>query len=291
MAADTPTPRTDAVAFAGHTVSRFARDHLQLTQETQYVEANFARILERKLAQAEAALEKAREVALAHLRSELQVDENGDDVSGAEPSTLWESGYCAGIRHAYRTLKGDQINALSGGAAGTTTLYSESKSALRGAQPASAPAPAAPICSECKGAGTVVAQTTHLGPDDYTYDAECPSCGGAGVATAPAAPLAQELAYVAEFLREGGSHRESDICTRAAAALEAALSATDAKDAARYRFIRNKTGADKHGFQLPYPELKVATHDVNLLKGSVAEHIDVAIDRCIAAIDDTGAGK
>lgn len=42
------------------------------------------------------------------------------------------------------------------------------------------------VCSECKGAGTVSAMTTHLGPDDHTYDAECPKCGGSGICAASA---------------------------------------------------------------------------------------------------------
>jgi hypothetical protein len=41
---------------------------------------------------------------LAYLRAELKVDENGDPV-GAQPSTVWEDGYCAGVRYVYRILK------------------------------------------------------------------------------------------------------------------------------------------------------------------------------------------
>src|SRR3990167_305025 len=47
----------------------------------------------------------ASEDALTVLRRELQVDENGDGVSGADPLPGWETGYCAGIRTAYRALK------------------------------------------------------------------------------------------------------------------------------------------------------------------------------------------
>ena len=39
------------------------------------------------------------------LRRELQLDDNGDNTCGAEPLPGWETGYCAGLRTAYRTLK------------------------------------------------------------------------------------------------------------------------------------------------------------------------------------------
>ena len=45
------------------------------------------------------------EAALAFLRRDLQIDENGDNASGAAPQPGWETGYCAGIRTAYRALK------------------------------------------------------------------------------------------------------------------------------------------------------------------------------------------
>ena len=45
-----------------------------------------------------------RDEMLAYLRAELKVDENGDPV-GAQPSTVWENGYCAGVRYVYRILK------------------------------------------------------------------------------------------------------------------------------------------------------------------------------------------
>lgn len=43
---------------------------------------------------------------------------------------------------------------------------------------------AAPECPACKGSGEVREWTTHLGPDDYSFDAECPKCGGTGTSTA-----------------------------------------------------------------------------------------------------------
>ena len=49
---------------------------------------------------------RARDEALASLRRKLQLDENGDNVCGAEPLPGWETGYCAGLRTAYRALKG-----------------------------------------------------------------------------------------------------------------------------------------------------------------------------------------
>ena len=47
---------------------------------------------------------------LSFLRRDLQVDENGDNACGAEPMAGWETGYCAGLRTAYRALA-QQINA------------------------------------------------------------------------------------------------------------------------------------------------------------------------------------
>ena len=43
--------------------------------------------------------------ALSVLRRELQLDENGDSTCGVEPLAGWETGYCAGLRTAYRILK------------------------------------------------------------------------------------------------------------------------------------------------------------------------------------------
>ena len=43
--------------------------------------------------------------AMAFLRQELQLDHNGDNASGAAPLAGWETGYCAGLRTAYRALK------------------------------------------------------------------------------------------------------------------------------------------------------------------------------------------
>ena len=47
-----------------------------------------------------------RDAVLAFLRAELNVDEDGDPV-GAQPEAGWETGYCSGIRHVYRALKGN----------------------------------------------------------------------------------------------------------------------------------------------------------------------------------------
>src|SRR3990167_8990006 len=49
--------------------------------------------------------ESSREAVLAVLRSRLRLDENGDDANGIKPQPGWETGYCAGIRTAYRVLK------------------------------------------------------------------------------------------------------------------------------------------------------------------------------------------
>lgn len=35
-------------------------------------------------------------------------------------------------------------------------------------------------CSMCGGRGLVRTMTSHLGPDDYEYDDECPECVGSG---------------------------------------------------------------------------------------------------------------
>ena len=47
-----------------------------------------------------------RNAVLALLRHELQLDENGDSNCGVQPLPGWETGYCAGLRTAYRALKG-----------------------------------------------------------------------------------------------------------------------------------------------------------------------------------------
>lgn len=38
------------------------------------------------------------------------------------------------------------------------------------------------LCADCEGSGTVRAMTSHLGPDDYEYDEQCPACAGCGSA-------------------------------------------------------------------------------------------------------------
>ena len=58
-------------------------------------------LIERALAE----LATARNDALAFLRITLQLDENGDNDCGAAPQEGWETGYCAGLRAAYRALK------------------------------------------------------------------------------------------------------------------------------------------------------------------------------------------
>ena len=57
--------------------------------------------------EAEAAdeLSRSRDEALSILRRECQLDENGDNNCGAGPYGLWETGYCAGLRTAYRALE------------------------------------------------------------------------------------------------------------------------------------------------------------------------------------------
>ncbi len=39
-----------------------------------------------------------------------------------------------------------------------------------------------PPCTKCQGAGTVRSMTSHLGPDDYEFDEDCPACQGTGSA-------------------------------------------------------------------------------------------------------------
>ncbi len=46
-----------------------------------------------------------RDAALEVLRRELQLDDNGDSFFGVAPLPGWETGYCAGLRTAYRALK------------------------------------------------------------------------------------------------------------------------------------------------------------------------------------------
>jgi hypothetical protein len=55
---------------------------------------------------------------------------------------------------------------------------------LRAAPQASQPPQGAEpdACPRCNGEGTVRSHTTHLGPDDYDFDEECPSCAGTGSA-------------------------------------------------------------------------------------------------------------
>ena len=38
------------------------------------------------------------------------------------------------------------------------------------------------LCATCNGSGTIRALTSHLGPDDYEYDEQCPACAGCGSA-------------------------------------------------------------------------------------------------------------
>lgn len=68
-------------------------------------------------------------------------------------------------------------------------------------------------------------------------------------------------------------------------AKEAPVSARNA-NAERYEWLRSFTGADRFGFQLPYPAIKAASEGVNLLQGSVAQHLDEAIDKARGARSD-----
>lgn len=56
-------------------------------------------------------------------------------------------------------------------------IVEELRAALAQAEAAQ---PVASDCAGCGGAGTVLASTSHLGPDDYDYDGECEACQGTG---------------------------------------------------------------------------------------------------------------
>jgi hypothetical protein len=56
-------------------------------------------------------------------------------------------------------------------------------------------------CAMCDGAGTIRATTSHLGPDDYDYDAECPACEGTG--SADIADAINALPYSLHRARQG----------------------------------------------------------------------------------------
>lgn len=69
---------------------------------------------------------------------------------------------------------------------GTCDHYAASKLRIAAAPSAPAPAevpmPEPDACPMCAGEGSVRSHTTHLGPDDYDYDENCPACYGTGSA-------------------------------------------------------------------------------------------------------------
>ena len=196
---------------------------------------------DKALALAVSEIPHSRDV-LAVLRRELQLDENGDNVCGADPLPGWETGYCAGLRTAYRTLKNAaELPQATDGPAGLSRPSTEHAAAVervrqafpngvtergRGCEPAAA----APfqVLGGAPGVTTVYSVSKGVHAEFVKRLRECRRSFGLSDGVMEILEHGQNLGAIADALRWAQPVENAT-----------PKGDSDAKDAARYRWLRS----------------------------------------------------